>query len=54
MMNKMINKKLNVEELTMVSGGREEKPKGPFTCEVCGKTFPTIMTIACHCSAEHH
>ena len=46
-MNTMINKKLNVEELAMVSGGREEKPKGPFTCKVCGKTFPTIMTIAC-------
>ena len=55
MMNKeMMSKKLNVEELAMVSGGREEKPKGPFTCKVCGRTFPTIMTIACHCSAEHH
>ena len=54
MMNKMMDRKLNVEELTMVSGGREEKPKGPFTCKVCGKTFGTITSIACHCSAENH
>ena len=54
-MNTMINKKLNDEEMVMVSGGiREEKPKGPFTCKVCGKTFGTITSIACHCSAEHH
>ena len=55
MMNKMMDTKLSAEELAMVSGGiREEKPKGPFPCKVCGREFPTIMTIACHCSAEHH
>ena len=55
MMNTMKNKKLSVEELAMVNGGiREEKPKGPFTCKVCGREFLTITSIACHCSAEHH
>ena len=55
MMNKkMTYKKLTAEELAMVVGGREEKPKGPFICKVCGKSFSTITAIACHCSAEHH
>ena len=39
-MNTMINKKLNAEELAMVSGGREEKPKGPLPAKSVEKLSP--------------
>ena len=49
MMNTMMNKKLNVEELTMVNGASRD-----YVCPKCGETHYTIQSIIHHCETVHN